>query len=196
MSGHPPAVRGSSLEGSRARGWTEVAVTLDEILASHRPHILRRWLDLIYALYPPETKAFLETQDDPVANPVGQTMRDAAEALYERLCRPPTTAPCPALERLMRLRAVQGICPSQAVSFLLALKRLVRAEVTPSLLGPALHADLETIDDRIDTLTLQAVDLFTAYREHLSVLQVHEARRSTQKLLERLQREHTGEEDA
>jgi hypothetical protein len=172
-----------------------VVVTLDEILAARRPQILRKWLELIYALYPPETTSFLERERDPFVNPVGQTMREAAEVLYERLCRPPTSGACPALERLMRLRAVQGIPPSQAVSFLLALKRLVHAEVTPSLQGPSLHADLEAIHERIDTLTLEAVDLFATYREQLTVLQAHEAQRRTQKLLERLQREPEGKEE-
>ena len=171
-------------------------MTLDEILASRRPQILRKWIELIYAFYPPETVDFLARERDPFANPVGQMMRDAAEALYDRLCRPASSGACKALERLMRFRAVQGIRPSQAVGFLLGLKRLVRAETMGPLQGPSLHTDLETIDDRIDTLTLQAIDLFTTYREQLLVLQVHETRRSTQKLLERLQRERPGKEES
>jgi len=170
-------------------------VTLDEILAARRSHILGEWLDLIYADYSPATAKFFARERDPFANPVGDTVREAAAALYDRLCGPPTTDACPPLERLMRLRAVEAIRPSQAVSFLLALKRLVRAEVKPALPGPSLHVDLETICDRIDALTLEAVDLLATYREKLSVLQVHEARRSTQKLVERLQSERKGKED-
>jgi hypothetical protein len=175
-------------------GWIEVVVKLDEILVARRPHVLRKWLEHLYALYPPATGSFLERERDPFANPVGQTLREAAEAVYDCLCQPSRTGDCPALERLMRLRAVEGSSPSQAVGFLLALKRLVRAEVVPALQGASVHAELETIDDRIDALTLQAVDLFATYRDKLAVLQVDEARRSTQKLLERLQQERAGEE--
>jgi hypothetical protein len=171
-------------------------MTLDEILATRRPQILGKWLDLIYALYPPASKEFLARERDPFANPVGDTMRAAAEALYGRLHGAPEGQPCPQLEQLMRLLAVQGICPSRAVGFLLALKRLMRAELTAHREGPALLADLEAVCDRIDHLTLEAVDLFATYREKLSVLQVHEARRSTQKLLERLQCERHEEKEA
>ncbi|MBI5478891.1 MAG: RsbRD N-terminal domain-containing protein [Deltaproteobacteria bacterium] len=193
MGGHPPVVRGTALAPSRGSGWTEVVVTLDEILAARRPHILPKWLDLIYALYPPEAKDFLQRERDPFANPVGDTMRAAAEALYGRLHGRQDGQPCPQLEQLMRLLAVQGICPSRAVGFLLALKRLMRAELAAHREGPALLADLEAVCDRIDHLTLEAVDLFATYRDKLSALQAQEARRSTQKLLERLQREREEE---
>jgi len=170
-------------------------VTLDEILASRRPALLGQWLEVIRALYPPEAAHFLERERDPFTNPVGETIREAAEALYERLRCAPDGAPCPPLERLMRLLAVQGICPSRAVGFLFALKRLLRAELAAHLVGPALLADLEAVCDRVDHLTLEAVDLFAAYREQLSTLQVSEARRSTAKLLERLQRSGTDGDD-
>lgn len=171
-----------------------MVVTLDEILAARRPHVLRKWLEHLYAAYPPESGAFLAREQDPCANPVGQTLRDAAEAVYECLCHPSRAGECPALEHLMRLRAVEGSRPSQAVAFLLALKRLVRAEAVPALRGEAAHAELESLDDRIDALTLQAVDLFATYRDKLAALQVQEARRSTQKLIERLQQERDREE--
>ncbi len=170
-------------------------MTLDEILASRRPQILRRWLELMYTLCPPETRGFLANERDPFANPVGQTLREAADELYERVCHPGRPDACPALENLMRLHAVQGIAPSQAVAFLLALKRLLRAEINVALQGPTIHLDLETLDDRIDMLTLQAVDLFATYREQLAVLQVREARRGTAKLIERLQRERPTKEN-
>jgi len=97
--------------------------TLEEILAAERPHILRRWLDVVLALHAPETARFLEDERDPFANPVGEIMRQATVVLYDRLCQPTTSAACPPLEQLMRLRAVHESTPSRAVEFLLALKR-------------------------------------------------------------------------
>jgi hypothetical protein len=170
-------------------------VTLDEILAARRPHILREWLELIYAGYAPEAAGFFRQERDPFANPVGETVREAAAALYGRLAEPTPASACPPLERLMRLRAVEAMRPSQAVAFLLALKRLVRAEVKAAQAGDCLHVDLEIVCDRIDSLTLEAVDLLATYREKLSVLQLQEARRSTQKLVERLQCGHREKEE-
>ena len=169
--------------------------TLEEILAAERPHILRRWLDVVLALHAPETARFLEDERDPFANPVGEIMRQATVVLYDRLCQPTTSAACPPLEQLMRLRAVHESTPSRAVEFLLALKRLLRADLCARHCGQVAHADLVALEDRIDQLTLQAVDLFVAYREQLSVLRVNEARRGTEKLLERLRREDAEPED-
>lgn len=164
-------------------------MTLDEILAARRPLILRRWLDAILTLYPGETARFLKDEPDPFSNPVGQMMREAIADLYDRLqtARPPVTDACPPLERLMRLLAVQNTAASRAVGVLLALKGLVRAELTPQCDGPSLYQALVEVDERVDAITLLAFDLYVASREQLADLKVQESRRRTQKLLERLQ---------
>jgi hypothetical protein len=163
--------------------------TLEETMAAQRPRIIRQWLDVMLEAHAPETARFFEVERDPFANPVGAIVRGAAEALYDRLCQPTAAAACPALERLMRLRAVEESRPSRAVGFLRELKRLLRAELAAGRDAPAVGADRLALEDRIDALTMEAVDLFVAAREELAALRVAESRRGTEKLLERLRRE-------
>jgi hypothetical protein len=76
-----------------------------------RAAILNEWLAQLGQLNP---------ASDPFRDPVGHTLREVLPVLAEVALgeRPVKEAIAP-LERLMRIRAVQDIAPSQAVGFLL-----------------------------------------------------------------------------
>jgi hypothetical protein len=80
-----------------------------------------------------------------------------------------------ALEELMRIRAVQEFSASEAVSFIFALKPLLRDRSGRN----------DRIEDRIDELALMAFDAYMRCREKLLALGVNESRRRTY-LLERM----------
>jgi hypothetical protein len=87
------------------------------------------------------------------------------------------------LDRIVRIRAVQDLSPSQAVEFVFLLKRAVREELGEAL---AKQVDLSALHAWIDGLALQAFGLFVECRQRIYELRVREIKRRASTLLERM----------
>lgn len=158
-------------------------------LRSRRAAILGRWNRLAMEVYPEDSSGFLRREKDRFQNPVGATTARALEELVEGLLarRPPAELE-PALDLIVRIRAVQDIPPSRAMGFVFLLKRAVREELGETTAGDGPGADLAELDAAIDGLGLAAFDLYVGCREQIYQLRAGELRRSTAKLLERAER--------
>ena len=158
-------------------------------LRSRRAAILSRWNRLVLEVYPEDSSGFLRREKDRFQNPVGATTSRALEELFEGLLtrRPPAELE-PALDAVVRIRAVQDLPPSHAMGFVFLLKRAVREELGDALAGDAPGAALTELEASIDTLGLAAFDLYVGCREQIYQLRAGEVRRSTAKLLERAER--------
>jgi hypothetical protein len=82
---------------------------------------------------------------------------------------------------MIRLRAVQVERASEAVSFLFALRDVAVAALAPE----ADAKDLAAFETRIETLVLDAFDLYMQCREKVFEIRLAELRNRTFKLLER-----------
>jgi hypothetical protein len=136
---------------------------------AHRP-ILERWIAETMASYPSATVPFLSGESDPFRNPVGHTVRQNLTILFEQLhgnMDPACIAP--AMDEIVRLRAVQDLTPTQAVGFVFLLKPILR-ELAP-------EEDQIALADRIDRLALLAFDKYMQCREQLAEIRVSEWRR-------------------
>ena len=100
----------------------------------------------------------------------------------------------PSLDRLIRIRAVQGFSASQAVGFVFLLKDILSSEGDAASDGPAPDDELRTLWAHVDALALHAFDIYVACREKLSEIKVNEVRMQTAKLLERCARVRPAEE--
>jgi hypothetical protein len=150
--------------------------------AEKRAKMLARWFDLIVDRYPAETARFLREQRDPFANPVGDGLRDELAPLLDGVLdgRAPTELSS-SLDRIVRVRALQDMSPSQAVGFVLDLKTIFR-----EVAGGATADDVRCVDDRVDRLLLTAFDVFNRCREQLCEIRVSEIRNRSLKVMERL----------
>ena len=92
---------------------------------------------------------------------------------------------CRHLSGILRIRSVQEFAPSQAVSFVFLLKRVIREELAAKLHDPGLQAELAEFDHRVDQLALFAFDVFTKSREQLYEVRVNEVKRRVSGLLRR-----------
>jgi hypothetical protein len=97
-----------------------------------------------------------------------------------------TTPVSEALEALVRLRAVQEFSPSEAVSFVFALKRAVREHLRELGAEGELWSELVTLDEGIDGLASTAFDLYDKCRERVYAIRMDAHRRSTASLLMQL----------
>ena len=154
-------------------------------LLQHRAEILTEWYDGILAEYPKETARFLKRQQDPHANPVGAGLREELAPLFDELVTEWNRERVAAsLDRILRVRAVQDFSPSGAVSFLFALKRLLRRHCTSDAVSA--ENDLETLQFRFDEMVLMAFDAYSRCREQVFDIRVKEIRNLSLNRLERL----------
>lgn len=145
---------------------------LTGILAKQRDAIIGEWLAQALQTYPDQTSRFLLQHKDPFRNPVGHTLKEGFTVLFDELLGGvDASRVAAALDSIVRIRAVQDFSPSQAVSFLFLLKRIIREKTDSDAAG------LKFLEDRIDEMALLAFDLFMKCREKIHEIQAGEARR-------------------
>lgn len=160
-------------------------MSLSEILFAKRSNIIRQWFDEILSSYPSDTVKFLKSQRDPFSNPVGNTIREGIDNLFNELISDkPDSGLTPYLDNIIRIRAVQDFTPSEAVSFIFGLKDILRRELKDELRNGISQEYLD-FENKIDNLALLAFDLFIQCREKIYELKAKEVKDMTFKLLER-----------
>jgi len=148
-----------------------------DLLLLRRSTILQRWFDLVVETYPPQSQKFIKEQKNPFANPVGSTLLEGIEGLYEELLRGMDSEKMKGfLEPVIRIRAVQGFSPSQALSFIPSLKGILREELRREAREKRFSEELYELDSRIDSLTLLAFDLYMGCREKICEMRARELR--------------------
>ncbi|MFZ0962121.1 MAG: RsbRD N-terminal domain-containing protein [Terriglobia bacterium] len=167
-----------------------------QVLSEQKRPFLEKWLERTLATYPSQTHRFLHDEKDRFRNPVGHTLREGLATILDELTGEMDPARIgPALESIVRLRAVQDFTPSQAVGFVYLLREVLDEELggersggfTPPWRGePAITPGSSlAVQKRIDDLALRAFDLFMKCREEIYEIKAREAQRKVY-VLERL----------
>jgi hypothetical protein len=159
---------------------------LEELLHDRKAALLKRWFNLVVETYPDEASRFLKYQKDRFANPIGHTLTQGLDKLYDEVVSgvDPERA-APPLSDIVRFRAIQNFSPSQAVAFVFILKKVIREALQEEIRNPEIQEDLRNVETRVDQLALQAFDHFMECREKLYDLKTNELRRQTYRLLQR-----------
>lgn len=168
---------------------------LGHFLSEKKSAIITRWFDVILETYPADTSTFLKKQKNRFTNPVGQTILQGIESIFDELLQgsdPEKISPF--LDNIIRIRAVQDFTPSQAVSFIFSLKKVVREELA-SESGELLYRELQELEARIDSLALLCFDIFVKCREQLYDIKANELRNMTFRLLQRANKMGEVQED-
>ncbi len=146
-----------------------------EQLELKQASILGKWFQLILDTYPSNSGRFLKQEKDNCLNPVGCTISQEIATLYNELLHEMNLEKIDiALDRIIRIRAVQEFIPSQTVGFILKLKQAVREELSSEVAGNINRQELIEFESRIDMLTLLAVDTFVKCREKIFEIRVSE----------------------
>jgi len=160
------------------------------VLSAQRTALIDRWFERILATYPPETARFLRKEPDRFANPVGGALRGALPALVDGVLQGEDAAGSEpvraALDRIVRIRAVQELTPSQALGFVFSLKQAIL-----DVLGreaETVARDLLAFERRIDELALVAFEIYVGCREQICEIRINEMKKRTFKLEERMNR--------
>jgi hypothetical protein len=150
---------------------------------------VQKWFDRIVRTYPANSQQFIKEQKDPFANPVGSTILQGIEGLYAELLREMETEKVGEyLDPIMRIQAVQGFPPSEALSFIPSLKEIIREELKREVQEMSVREELSAWETRIDRLTLLAFDRYMKCREKIYQIRVEELRKRPFGVMERIQR--------
>lgn len=159
---------------------------IKSLLSEKRPLILKKWSDIVMSSYPVDTAAFLKKQTNQFINPVGHTIAETLEGIFSRILEGAEPAKISALlDNIIRLRAVQDFSPSQALSFIPALKKVLRDALKKELSEQALSEELQALESFIDDLALAAFDIYMKCREKIYELKATEHKNLNFRLLQK-----------
>lgn len=164
-------------------------MVLEHLLSQKRAAILGRWFQLILETYPADTSRFLKKEKDRFINPVGYTISQEIEALYDELLQEMNSdklAAC--LDNIIRIRAVQDFSPSQTVAFIFLLKKAIREELTSEIKENRVFEELLEFEARIDKLVLLAFDIYMKCREKVFEIRLNETKAERERVLKLLER--------
>lgn len=147
---------------------------LQELLIKKREYLLGCWEDIILGEYAKDTFRIFKKQKDPFANPVGHKIRIGMAELYDLLCdESDTEVATPGLEDLLRVRAVQPIAASTAVSFVFALKTLVAEQCEKEGMD-RFYKEFLAFCARVDAAALAMFDIFSNCRQTVYQVRMNE----------------------
>ncbi len=168
------------------RSGQRLDMNLNNLLLERKSAILKRWFDLILESYPADTTSFLKGQKNRFANPVGYTISQGIDGLFgEILLELDSERVSPFLDNIMRIKAVQDFSPSQAISFIFFLKKVIRKELGSEIRGDRISEELLALESRIDDLALLSFDIYMKCRERIYELKSNEVRNMTFRLLQK-----------
>jgi hypothetical protein len=159
-------------------------MSLKNLLLQKRTAIAKKWCDVVLCAYPQQSQKFLRKQKDRFANPVGATIFEGIESIYDELLQEGDPGRISLfLDNIVRVRAVQDLSASQAVGFVFGLKKVIREELASEIREQGLADELAAFESRIDSLALLCFDVYTACRQKISDIRVNQVKNQVAGLL-------------
>ncbi|GMT47359.1 MAG: hypothetical protein IEMM0007_0925 [bacterium] len=159
---------------------------LKSLLTEKRAAILRKWFDLIVDTYPSDTSGFLKKQKNQFANPVGHTISEGIEGLFDGLLEEADSGKVsPFLDNIIRVRAIQEFTPSEAIGFIFLLKQVIRESLQKEIREHQMYDELLRLESGIDELVRSSFDVYMKCREQVYDLKANEVKNMTFRLLQR-----------
>jgi len=163
-----------------------VSSDVRELLSGKKSALLERWFDIVLETYPSDSSGFLKNKNRQFTNPVGYTIFQGLEDLLDELLQKremDVEKVSSVLESIIRIRAVQDVTPSRALTFIFRLKNVLREELESA--GSTPPEEIDALESRIDSMALISFDLFMKCREKIYDLKANELRNMTFRLLQK-----------
>ena len=161
-------------------------MTLASRLKQKKSTVAAEWLDRTLRTYPTDSVNFFSKQKDQFANPVGHAHAQGTQGIVDILVESKELGEAqPHLMEIIRIRAIQDMPASAAISFVFFLKDVVRTLLKSELKDPSFAIDLQAFDKRVDELALIAFDAYASCREKLYAIRVDEVKRNVSNHLKR-----------
>ena len=127
---------------------------LQKFLTDNRQKLVVKWTEAVIATYPADSVKFFTNTKDPFANPVGNTIKRSIDLLFTQVIKQKMdpTAVNEAMDPIVRLRAVQELAPSKAISFIFAIKHLLRKALDKQRSDKNVERFLADVESNTDEL--------------------------------------------
>lgn len=154
----------------------EQVLKLNSFLAENKETLLTRWFHLVLEAYPKETAKHFKNLNSQFANPVGYNINEGLGIIYDELLQEKVNEDnlYKALDKILRIMAVQDVSPSQALLFMYKLKTVVREFVNKGT-GKMVE-DLLAYEDKIDQAVLLGFNIYLNCRETIYKMRLHEVK--------------------
>jgi len=147
-------------------------------IASHRDEILMALMEGLYEPYSPEAATSFRRKVDPFENPIGSTFGRSASIIADGMAAGmPPRAFRQTFDDMIRIRAVQGISPSEVMSFLFAVRKALAAGTAGSGDDSLQASDIAEINEWIDCAIALCMDIYMECRENIFNLKVMELKK-------------------
>jgi hypothetical protein len=151
---------------------------LIESLSRNKDILVNQWLEATLQPYAENTRRFLLLEKDPFRNPVGHSLRVGLPLLLEAILDGgELRETAPALDTILRIRAIQDFSATEAVSFIFSLKEVFRHALNPGGERDAIGHFLMAMDTRIEDMARLAHQMFAQCREQMGTIQSNETKR-------------------
>ncbi len=166
---------------------------LQELLKSKRSKIVKKWFDMILDTYPKDSRDLFRKTKHRFTNPVGSNIFEGINSIFDILLEKSSNGDKRGipeyLDNIVRIRAVQDFSPSEAIEFVLFLKKIIRKELNTDLKGNAkLNSELFEFETKIDEVLLESFNIFMKCREKLYELKANEMKNRTANLIKLMER--------
>jgi RsbT co-antagonist protein rsbRD N-terminal domain len=161
-------------------------MNLQNHLMEKKTAILKKWFEAVADTYPGDTAEFLKNKKARFTNPVGYNIAEGLEGLFDAMLHgviPDTVSGF--LDAIIRIRAIQDFQPSEALSFIFQLKKVIRKELGEVVRNRELADELTAFESVIDDLALFSFDIYMKCREKIYELKANEAKNMTFRLLQK-----------
>ncbi len=166
-------------------------------LAQKKSAIIKRWFDKVMDTYPAETAKFFKGQNDPFANPVGQTTMQSLGSIFDLILSNSIDQTAqPLIDPIIRIRAIQNFTPSSATRFIFDLKSVIRDMLPIDDNSKIFFNEMGIVENRIDELGLMAFDVYMQCREKIYDLKANEMKARTYSAFARAGLVKESDEDA
>lgn len=154
-------------------------MTLLDYLREKRDVIIQEWADRIYQTYPLETVGFMRRNPDPFTNPVAIRTMEAVRTMTGELLGDSLESDVvrPAVDDLIRIRSVQDFTPAQAVAVVYFVKTILRELLAKEKKLETYSPELLSLESKVDSLALLAMDIYTQCRDQIYQLRVKEIKK-------------------
>ncbi len=153
-------------------------MNLKQILEKNRDSFVKKWFQATINTYPEQTVKILGKDSNRFDNPIGAVTHESLEDVFNLLSKEFDQETLEkTLDPVIRIRAVQTFCASEAVSFVFSLK-----EIGEDILDDNL---IREFDKLVDKIALAAFDKFMKCREDIFLLKATESKRRIHRAFER-----------
>jgi len=159
---------------------------LKESLKNKRSLIVKEWIQSIIETYPVVTSKFLGRQKNRFANPVGFTIAQCVEKLFDQIIDDKNIEEIKTtLLDLIKIRAVQNFTPAEAVGFVFSLKLILRSMFEKEISNKNSFKELLNIESKIDCAAIGAFDLYMEAKEKIFQIKVNEIKSKSLKAIDK-----------